>query len=77
MSRLLYPPRSELDQVFTHDHIRRSESDQSGCNWLLRSPETTESDLRNVEGDWKIWTGLVETSKVTITCNVCSEHIDW
>lgn len=64
-------------QVFTHDHIRRSEDDQSGCNWLLRSPETNEYDLMNVDGDWKIWTGLVSTSTVSIQCNSCNDNVDW
>ena len=61
--------------VFRHDNIKKS-NDKSGCNWLLRSPETSEFDLLNVEGGWHIWVGTVETTNVLTSCNECSDNID-
>ncbi|KAL7536191.1 hypothetical protein ACHAXR_006980 [Thalassiosira sp. AJA248-18] len=49
---------------------------KSGCNWLLRSPDTDEYDLRYVDGDWSIWTGVVGKTEVSIACNTCSDNVD-
>ena len=61
--------------VFRHDNIRKG-NDESGCNWLLRSPETSEFDLLKVDPDWHIWVGTVETTTVLTSCNACSDDID-
>jgi len=63
--------------VFTHESIQKSEyPDEAGCNWLLRSPETNEFDLSNVDGDWSIWTGVIGRTEVSIVCNECSSETD-
>ena len=49
---------------------------KADCNWLLRSPETNEFDLSNVDGDWSIWTGVIGRTEVSIVCNECSSEID-
>jgi len=61
--------------VFRHDNIRKG-NDESGCNWLLRSPETSEFDLLKVDPGWSIWVGTVETTTVLTSCNECSDDID-
>lgn len=44
--------------------------------WLLRSPETEEYDLLNVQGEWNIWLGRIATTKVSISCNACNDNTD-
>ncbi len=61
--------------VFVHEHIRKS-ADDSGCNWLLRSAETDEFDLLNVDGSWKVWVGVIDSTEVSVSCNICSENTD-
>ena len=31
------------------------------CAWLLKSPETFEYDLVNVQGDWTVWAGTFKS----------------
>lgn len=44
--------------------------------WLLTSPKTEEYDLLEVAGDWRIWLGKIETTKVSIACNECDNAAD-
>ena len=44
--------------------------------WLLRSPQTDEYDLLNVQGEWSIWVGRIDTTKVSISCNTCNDDVD-
>ncbi|KAL7545369.1 hypothetical protein ACHAWF_008731 [Thalassiosira exigua] len=63
--------------VFTHDHIQKSkEEDERGCNWLLRSEETTEYDLLSVDRKWKIWYGFIGETDLSYSCNRCSDALD-
>jgi len=62
--------------VFTHPLIRKSIDEVDGCNWLIRSAETSEFDLLKVEGSWKIWTGVIGTTEVVTACNMCSDKTD-
>ena len=49
---------------------------KDGCNWLLRSSQTTEFDVLDVVGDWQVWTGMIEKSEVSITSNKCHDKSD-
>jgi len=63
--------------VFTHEHIHKfKETDESDCNWLLRSEETTEFDLLNVATKWKVWLGVIGQTELSYTCNGCNDDID-
>eukprot|EP00571_Detonula_confervacea_P010374 CAMPEP_0172301852 /NCGR_PEP_ID=MMETSP1058-20130122/3671_1 /TAXON_ID=83371 /ORGANISM="Detonula confervacea, Strain CCMP 353" /LENGTH=597 /DNA_ID=CAMNT_0013012139 /DNA_START=29 /DNA_END=1819 /DNA_ORIENTATION=+ len=64
--------------VFVHEDIRKLKSSKkTGChNWLLRSSETTEFDLLNVVGNWKVWIGVIGKAEVTIATNVCKDEMD-
>jgi len=63
--------------VFTHKHIHKfTEPDETGCNWLLRSEETTEFDLLNVATKWKVWVGVIGQTDVSYSSNECIENID-
>lgn len=62
--------------IFTHPLIRKSVDDTSSASWLLRSPETTEFDLLNVQGDWSIWLGRIDTTRVGMSCNECMSDTD-
>jgi len=63
--------------VLTHEHIQKSKSlDESGCNWLLRSQETDEFDLLNVDTSWEIWMGVISNTEVSYACNECSDETD-
>jgi len=63
--------------VFTHENISKSKSSRkAGCNWLLRSPETTQFDLMNVVGNWRVWVGTIGKAEVNIACNECDDESD-
>jgi len=62
--------------VLTHKNILKSEMDDSSCQWLLRSPQTTSFDVLDVAGKWDMWIGVLGTTEVSITCNRCSEKAD-
>ena len=62
--------------VFTHEDISRHSGTKEGCNWLLRSPYTTEFDLLNVESKWQVWVGVIGTSEVSIVTNECRDNAD-
>ena len=62
--------------VLTHENIRKSENDDSSCNWLLRSPETDSFDVLDATGKWDMWVGVLGTTDVSITCNRCFENSD-
>jgi len=49
---------------------------KEGCNWLLRSPQTTDFDVLDVVGDWKVWTGVIEKAELSITSNECHDKSD-
>jgi len=51
---------SESAWVFSHPNIKKSSSEESDCPWLLRSPETSEYNLLDVQGQWSIWTGNIQ-----------------
>jgi len=61
--------------IFTHEHIKKG-NDDSGCNWLLRSPETDSYDLLEVNPSWSIWVGVIGSTSVSITCNECNDNTD-
>ncbi len=62
--------------VLTHENIRKSESDDSSCNWLLRSPETDSFNVIDAVGKWDMWVGVLGTTDVSISCNRCFERAD-
>jgi len=62
--------------VFTHPLIRKSLDEDASEAWLLRSPETEEYDLLNVAGEWNIWVGRIDTTKVSFSCNACNDDVD-
>mmetsp|Transcript_13556 Transcript_13556/g.22257 ORF Transcript_13556/g.22257 Transcript_13556/m.22257 type:complete len:665 (-) Transcript_13556:54-2048(-) len=62
--------------VLTHENIRKSENDDSSCNWLLRSPETDSFNVLDAAGKWDMWVGVLGTTDVSITCNRCFENSD-
>lgn len=62
--------------VLTHENILKSENDDSSCQWLLKSPETTSFDVLDAAGRWDMWVGVLGTTDVSITCNRCSESAD-
>ena len=49
---------------------------KAGCNWLLRSPKTTEFNLMNVVGNWQVWVGTIGKAEVNIACNECDDESD-
>ncbi|KAL7483355.1 hypothetical protein ACHAW6_009005 [Cyclotella cf. meneghiniana] len=62
--------------VFTHKDIRKSTSDESECQWLLKA-NSVEYDLLNVPSDsWSVWVGKINHAEVSITCNTCYEDAD-
>jgi hypothetical protein len=70
---------SEKAWVFLHPNIRKSSlSDYNeDCPWLLKSSETTEFNLLEVGGDWKIWTGTVSNgADFQVFCNECDGEVD-
>ena len=69
---------SERAWVLAHDLIKKSDiEDESDCPWLLRSQETTEYNLLNVDGDWSIWTGnLQENGHFFAVDNECNGPAD-
>lgn len=62
--------------VLTHENIRKSENDESSCNWLLRSPETDSFDVLDAAGKWDMWVGVVSSTDVLIACNNCDDNSD-
>lgn len=62
--------------VLTHENIRKSETDDSSCNWLLRSPETDSFTVLDSVGKWDMWVGVLGTTDVSISCNRCFEKAD-
>ena len=65
--------------IFTHEYIRkskRSDLDDSDCNWLLRSPETDKFDLLDVDGSFQIWAGDISETEVSIVCDECQDNSD-
>mmetsp|Transcript_39110 Transcript_39110/g.94141 ORF Transcript_39110/g.94141 Transcript_39110/m.94141 type:complete len:376 (-) Transcript_39110:222-1349(-) len=64
--------------VFRHESITRSknQSRTKGCNWLLRSPETTEYDLLEIVGNWQVWVGIIGKAEVSVATNSCSDEDD-
>ncbi|KAK1742262.1 putative EGF-like domain-containing protein-like protein [Skeletonema marinoi] len=70
---------SEQAWVFIHPNIRKSSSTDYNeeCPWLLKSSETTEFNLLEVGGDWKIWTGTVSNgADFQVFCNECDGEVD-
>jgi len=57
---------------------KRGDTADSDCSWLLRSPETAEYNLVDVDReDWSVWTGIiVQGNDVAITCNECEKEAD-
>ena len=43
---------------------------------MLRSPQTDDYELQTVDGDWDIWLGRVESTRVKISCNKCFDDTD-
>jgi hypothetical protein len=65
---------SEEAWVFMHPNIRKSESDDDECPWLLRSPGTSEYDILDVFGDWTVWAGsFKQGGAFKAVCSECSE----
>ena len=70
---------SEQAWVFMHPNIRKSSLNDHNkeCPWLLKSSETTEFNLLEVSGDWKIWTGTVSNgADFQVYCNECSSEVE-
>ena len=44
--------------------------------WLLRSPTTKEYDLLDVDGEWSIWLGRIDKSRLEYTCATCNDNAD-
>mmetsp|Transcript_21224 Transcript_21224/g.42271 ORF Transcript_21224/g.42271 Transcript_21224/m.42271 type:complete len:529 (+) Transcript_21224:97-1683(+) len=71
--------KKEEAWVFMHQDIgKRGDTADSDCSWLLRSPETAEYNLVDVDReDWSVWTGIiVQGNDVAITCNECEKEAD-
>jgi len=65
--------------IFFHEYISKSKDgkpDDSGCDWLLRSPATDGFDLLEADGKWQIWTGVVGETEVSSMCNRCFDDSD-
>ena len=70
---------SEKAWVFMHPNIRKSSLNgyNEECPWLLKSSETTEFNLLEVGGDWKIWIGTVSNgADFQVFCNECDGEVD-
>ena len=64
--------------VFTIEEVykgRYDEDKQSGCQWLLKSPQTKEYEFDKVPKDgWTIWSGTVDVaSDLQIVCIECED----
>lgn len=63
--------------ILTHDYIVKSKKGKAEeCPWLLRSPETEEFDLLEIDGSWQVWTSGIEDTSVSIKCNECVSDSD-
>jgi len=64
--------------IFTHPYIKKSiDEDPDSESWLLRSPPTEDFDLlSSTAEDWSIWLGRIDTTRVTIACNLCIDDTD-
>lgn len=70
---------SEKAWVFMHPNIRKSSLNDYNeeCPWLLKSSETTEFNLLEVGGGWKIWIGTVSNgADFQVFCNECDGEVD-
>jgi hypothetical protein len=47
-----------------------------GDPWLLRSPTTDEFDLLDVDGEWSIWLGRIDKSRLEYYCATCNDNSD-
>jgi hypothetical protein len=47
------------------------ETDICEFGWLAQSPKTEAYSLEEVSGNWKIWTGVISDTIVSITSNSC------
>jgi len=70
--------RSECRWVLTHRNIRKSmTSEKLDCDWIFRSPETTDYNLLDVSGSWSAWTGaIVHGANIFIIDNECESESD-
>mmetsp|Transcript_7622 Transcript_7622/g.16602 ORF Transcript_7622/g.16602 Transcript_7622/m.16602 type:complete len:508 (+) Transcript_7622:542-2065(+) len=64
--------------VFTHPNIMKSNSsEESDCNWLLRSPDTDAYNLLEAPGGWSIWVGVImDDASIKTTCSGCNTDTD-
>ena len=70
---------SEKAWVLMHPLIRKSSliDYDEDCPWLLKSSESTEFDLLEVGGDWKIWTGTISNgADFQVFCSECKTEVD-
>ena len=63
--------------VFTIENVSKGQADMldDSCNWLMKSPPTTEFNLQKVTTDgWILWTGILEVAKpLVISCAQCDD----
>ena len=59
-----------------YSHAHFSFLKKNGCNWLLRSEETSEFDLLQVDRHWKIWVGAIGSAEIDMACNECESEDD-
>lgn len=63
--------------VAAFSNIISLQLDDSGCHWLLRSPETDVFDFLEVgDGGWQVWAGVISDTKLSSVCNKCSDDSD-
>ena len=55
-----------------------AENSRNDCNWLMRSPPTSEYLLQHVSTEnWYVWTGSLEISTdLVISCTECMQGVD-
>mmetsp|Transcript_40394 Transcript_40394/g.87235 ORF Transcript_40394/g.87235 Transcript_40394/m.87235 type:complete len:579 (-) Transcript_40394:585-2321(-) len=61
--------------IFTHPLLAKKKEGEY-VPWLLRSPETDEYDVLNVEGDWDVWFGVIGATPLKYSCTECSTDTD-
>ena len=75
--------KSERAWVFMHSNIRKSSintrnnDDEDECPWLVKSEDTSDFNILEVDQDWKIWTGTVSNgANFQVYCTECEGEVD-
>lgn len=61
--------------IFTHPYVFKSRNEETKCQWLARSEETSSFDLLSVirNGKWEVWQGTIQDTRLSAKCNTCED----